>query len=232
MSKITVVYPMHNRLEYTKLTFPKVLDEVRKSEDIVGELRIYDDVSDDGSLEFVENLIQKNDFKQKIVFTRKKIGNSTFQINNTISNSNLPYIVKVDNDILIPTGYFEHLNWLMDKHLDIAFLMMPEVSDFPFIKPKSELSIKDRSHIGGVGAFRRSVFEKQGLINSEKKFFGFTAYQTRAMQELNVRACELVGSGNMNLDASPVYSRVNYYESKGWGRNMWKGVKSIMDTKK
>jgi hypothetical protein len=139
--------------------------------------------------------------------------------------------VKVDNDILIPNKYFETLYWLMEKHSDIGFLMMPEVSCFPFIEEKEKLSLKDRPNIGGVGIFRRDIFEQKGEIKTHKKFFGFTKYQNEAKKELGLRTCELVNSGNMNLDASLIYSRVKTYESKGWGRNLWKGVNSILDKK-
>lgn len=230
MSKpITIIYPMHNRLEYTKLTLPKLIHDAIHSEKLVQEIRVYDDLSTDGSSEFAQALIDKHKKAVKINYVRKKIGNSTFQINDTYKNTKSDFLIKVDNDILIPTGYIKTLHWLMDKHESIGFLMMPEVGDFPFIKDKTELFINDRTHIGGVGAFRRDIFEKQGDIKTGQKFFGFTAFQNKAKAELGVRTCELIGSGNTNLDASQVYSRVRHYEKMGWGRNMWKGVKSILD---
>jgi glycosyltransferase involved in cell wall biosynthesis len=229
---ITVIFSVFNRLEYTELTLPKMLHEAIQPSGLIEQVRIYDDMSTDGSSEFVEGVINRvapiSPFE--ILHIRKEIGNSTFQTNDTYKNTQSKYLVKIDNDILIPTGYFKTLHWLMEKHESIGFLMMPETADFPFIKDK-ELSINDRTHIGGVGAFRRSIFEKQGDIEGKARFFGFTAYQKKAKQDLGVRACELVGSGNTNLDASPVYSRVKYYEQMGWGRNMWKDVHSILDMK-
>jgi glycosyltransferase involved in cell wall biosynthesis len=232
---ITVIYPMFNRLEYTKLTFPKMLHEAIRSHNLIEQIRVYDDNSMDGSSDFVKTIIERLEMEGKLPFEvlhiRKSIGNSTYQTNDTYKHTNSKYLVKIDNDIIIPTGYYETLNWLMDKHESIGFLMLPEVADFPFIKDKKDLSLHDRTHIGGVGAFRRSIFVKQGDINSDKKFFGFTAYQNKAKNDLGVRTCELRGSGNTNLDASPVYSRVKYYEQMGWGRNMWKGVHSLLDNK-
>lgn len=233
MSKpITVIYPMFNRIEYTRLSFPKMIHECLQNKDLIESIFIYDDNSEDGSSEFVKEIVDKYKKDLNINYIRKKIGNSTFQINNTYKKTESKYLVKIDNDIVIPTGYFPTLHWLMDKHPTIGFLMMPECGDFPFIHPKTELSINDRSHIGGVGIFRRDIFVKKGDINSEKKFFGFTTYQNQAKKEQGVRTCELVGSGNMNLDASPVYSMVKEYEECGWGRNMWQGIHSIVDIKK
>lgn len=232
MSKpITVIFPMFNRVEYTKLSFPKVVHECLKNKDLIESIFVYDDNSEDGSSEFVQPIINRYKNDLNFVYTRKSIGNSTFQINNTYKNTESKYLVKIDNDIVIPTGYFQTLHWLMEKHQNIGFLMMPEVADFPFINPKENLSLTDRTHIGGVGIFRRSIFVKKGDIISDKKFFGFTTYQNQAKVEQSVRTCELTGSGNMNLDASPVYSMVKEYEKAGWGRNMWKGVHSIIDCK-
>jgi glycosyltransferase involved in cell wall biosynthesis len=232
MSKaITVIYPMFNRVEYTRLSFPKMIHECLESKSLIESIFVYDDNSEDGSSEFVQEIIEKYKTQLNIKYIRKKIGNSTFQINNTYKETESKYLVKIDNDIVIPTGYFKTLHWLVEKHSDIGFLMMPECGDYPFIKPKTELSVNDRSHIGGVGIFRRSIFVKKGDIVTDKKFFGFTTYQNQAKKELGVRTCELVGSGNMNLDASPVYSMVKFYELSKWGRNMWKGVNSIVDIK-
>ena len=226
--KATLIYPCHNRIEYTKMTLPMVVQEIRKDSDLVEKLIIFDDVSDDGTSEYVQDLVERNP-SLPIEYIRKKIGNSTYQINHTYKNTDSKYLIKVDNDILIPFDYVKTLVWLMEKHNDIGFLMMPEVSCFPFIKPKEELSITDRSFIGGVGIFRKIIFDSQGDISSNKRYFGFTDYQTKAMQKLGLRACQLDGSGNMNLDASRVYSRVFEHDSKDYGRNLWKGIDSISD---
>ena len=233
MSKpIAVICPIFNRLEYTKLSFPKIIHECLKNKDLIEEIFVYDDMSSDGTSEFVQSIINRYKGELKINYLRQKIGNSTFQINHTYKNTDSKYLVKIDNDIVIPTGYFNTLHWLMEKHKSIGFLMMPECADFPYIHPKEKLSINDRTHIGGVGIFRREIFVKKGDIISERGFFGFTAYQNQAKIEQGVRTCELLGSGNMNLDASPIYSRVMYYEKNGWVRNLWKGVSSILDLKK
>lgn len=231
---ITIIYPAFNRYEYTVMTLPKLLDDAHGSSDLIEELRIYDDNSEDGTSEFIQQVVEKVKDKTpfKINYIRKKIGNSTFQINDSYKKTDSKYLVKIDNDIFIPNKYFETLYGLMEKHDDIAFLMMPETANFPFINHPVNMSLVSRPHIGGVGIFRKSVFDKKGDIISDKQFFGFTKYQTDVKKEEGLRICTLKGSGNMLLDASPIYSRARYYEKKGWGRNMWKGVKSILDKKK
>lgn len=202
---IDVIYPVHNRLFYTQITFPRVLHECISTE---STLWIYDDNSTDGSTEFIKELIERSGYKN-VNYHKGVWGNSTFCINNTLEKGEKEFMYKIDNDCVIPKGAFKFMADNIPE--TCGFLMMRESGDYPLIKSRS---INYRTHIGGIGLFRRSAFD-QGLIKSSKKYFGFTSYQTKSKW----LKCE-IDAANTILDLSPWYSREKEYSKKGWGRIM------------
>lgn len=208
---IDVIYPVHNRFYYTAMTFPRVLHECIETE---SKLFIYDDNSNDGSSEFIQNLIERS--KYKVNYFRHSIGNSTYCINKTLDLGNAQFLYKVDNDILIPHGAFVH----MIKHIpkDVGFMMMKETRGFPYIKKPAK--IEKKTHIGGVGLFRREAFSN-ARIKVDGRFFGFTNFQNQSSW-----GKAMINSGNTNLDMCPWYSRSKEYQQKGYGRIL-NNVKSI-----
>jgi hypothetical protein len=214
---IDVIYPVHNRLFYTQMTFPRLLHECDLYKDCT--LWIFDDDSQDGSSEFIQYLIEGRD---NVNYYKDVIGNSTFCINHVLSNGKAEYIYKVDNDIIIPEGSFSNMVNIIPK--ECGFLMMGESENYPDLG-ECEIIETDRTHIGGVGLFRREAFSS--LIKGNRRFFGFTQYQIEAKKR--GWKCMEVDSTNMNLDLCEWYCRSKEYETKGWGRIINK-VKSIWQT--
>lgn len=206
---VDCIYPVQNRYFYTVMTFPRVLDECMQTG---ARLYIYDDNSTDGSSEFIQDCLVRSGYN-KFYYTRQEIGNSTFCINKTLDLGANEYIYKVDNDILIPEGSFEHMIKYMPE--DGGFMMMHEWDDFPFLE-KMNVKTERRSHIGGVGLFRRRAFGRN-KIKSSGKFFGFTEFQIKNSWKKFV-----INSANTNLDMMRCYNRSYDYEKKGYGRNLCK----------
>ena len=211
---ITIIYPMMNRIYYTQITFPRVLDECTRSERF-RKLYIVDDDSTDGSTEFVQDLLKRCPVDHEYI--KKKIGNSIDSINYATHGSKTKYYFKVDNDIIIPEGCFDCMADLMDKKNEVAFLMMEERQLLSELK--CELStVEYREHIGGVGIFRGTVFEGKGWIGNDRIYWGWTKFQQTACQKGGWNAAQLHGSGMVLLDASPSYSRSREYKKNGVGR--------------
>lgn len=213
---IDCIYPVHNRLYYTKITFPRVLDECIKTG---AKLWIYDDNSTDGSHEFILDVLKKSKYKN-VYGQRLTIGNSTFCINETLKLGDNPYLYKVDNDCIIPEGAF---NFMIENIPETCgFLMMKETGNFPSIVSRD---LSERKNIGGIGLFRRKAFD-QGNIKTNNRFFGFTEYQRRSKwKRFEINAYNTI------LDKSTSYSREQKYESLGWGRALCK-VESVFEPKK
>ena len=213
MKDITVTYPMMNRLYYTQISFPRVLNECTRSARFK-KLYIVDDDSTDGSTKFVQDLLKRCPVEHEYI--KKKIGNSIDSINYAVAGSATKYYFKVDNDILIPEGCFDHMAAIMDAKPDIAFLMMIERQGLIELALGSVTTT--REHIGGVGIFRGKVFEGKGWIGNDRIYWGWTKFQQTACTVGGWKAAQIEGSGMVLLDASPNYSRAREFRKKKWGR--------------
>ena len=211
---ITIIYPMMNRIYYTQITFPRVLDECTRSERF-RKLYIVDDDSTDGSTEFVQDLLKRCPVDHEYI--KKKIGNSIDSINYATHGSKTKYYFKVDNDILIPEGAFDQMAWLMDHYKDVAFLMLIERQGLVELALGSD-GITEREHIGGVGIFRGTIFEGKGWIGNDRIYWGWTKFQQTATQKGGWKAAQIDDSGMVLLDACPNYSRYREYKKNGVGR--------------
>lgn len=209
---LDVIYPFHNRLHYTMITFPVVLWECIKSN---AWLFIYDDDSQDGSSEFVEETLERSAYTN-FHYEKQKIGNSTYCINRTVEQGQSKWLYKVDNDIIIPEGAFQYMIETMPE--DGGFYMMQESGQFPKLGTGV---VNRRRHIGGVGLFRREAFKNN--VKSHNRFFGFTKFQLASPW-----GCYDTDAHNTNLELSPYYCRAQEYETKGWGRIVHR-TKSVYD---
>ena len=202
---------MHNRLYYTQFSFPRLLEECQRSERF-SKLYVTDDNSEDGSSEFVQDLISCSPLQKDIVYKRQKIGNSIDCINYATHGNKTAYYFKVDNDILIPEGCFDVLAGVMDKESQLGFLMLVESQDFPYVR-KGGITL--REHIGGVGIFRGQMFTS--WIGNDNRYWGFTKFQ-QIMSKKGWAAAQYDGGTMTLLDRSKSYARGFEYKDKGWGR--------------
>lgn len=211
---ITVLYPVHNRLEYTKMSLPRVIEECKNK--LVKHFIIFDDNSEKDTVNYINSLNISSILGKKYIYKRQKVGNSTGALNYCIEHFNTKYLYKIDNDILIPKGAIDVMFTEIDRRKRVSFLMMRETAQKPYI---NRLEVKDASHIGGVGIFRMETLKKRGKINSSGRFFGFTLYQQQCIRDFRVKACVLTKCGNTNLDMSK-WSKVKEYTKKGWSRDI------------
>ena len=228
MSDISVIYPCYNRLYYTQITLPQVINECRNSKHNIF-LYIIDDMSSDGTKEFIESIPINECLNENYQVIRKKVGNSTDQINEVLSiSSNVDYIIKVDNDTLIPDGCFDIAIKLIHKYTTYGFLgfgLWPR-NHFPFIF--DDISLVDSEFIGGIGIFRKSVFDELGPISKRKKYFGFGKYQKKA-KEMGWGIAWINGIRIMDLDESAAFSHINHYKEKGFSRNNIGEINSVFN---
>lgn len=217
--KIDVLYCTHNRLDYTKITFPKVLEQCQN----VHKLWIRDDISTDGTWEYLINTVNESRVKLncQIDIKCQGYGNSVDQMNELIEKSEADFFVKIDNDILVPDNYISNLMIPFLNNDSLFCLMMSECSGLPFVK-SVDYVYRPSNHIGGVGIFRADIMRKVGPIPTERRFYGFTGYQQRACRDYSLKAGQMTEAANMNLDIS-CYSKAKGYTKRRWSR-MFNGL--------
>jgi len=98
---IEILYITWNRLAYTKLTLPTVLE---RGGDVDYEVCITDNGSTDGTVEYLESLDHPR--IKRITFKEKNAGISPVT-NEFWEKAESDYVGKVDNDILLPDRWLE-----------------------------------------------------------------------------------------------------------------------------
>lgn len=205
---VSVLYTTHNRLYYTGVTLPRVIDECRKSENF-GKLYIYDDDSTDGTIEYLQSL--KLDIEHEIVYG--KYGDTVSQLKDMMRKTKNEFFYHIGNDIILPEGIMDILHSTLRQTPNAISVMIEETANLPFINPGFE--VHEREFTSSLGLHRSEYFKRD--IPSGKRFYGFAVSQRWHMEKYNLIALGIKGMGNTNLDMSP-WSRQVEYESKGWSR--------------
>jgi hypothetical protein len=103
------------------------------------------------------------------------------------------FIAKIDNDLILCPGWLEACLDVMGRHTEVDLLGLepwaPDEKLWPcWVEPMAAAIQDDNraparprrvSHVGGIGLFRRSAFERFGLPipNSKDDRYGFTEWQ-------------------------------------------------------
>ena len=207
---ITAIYLSHNRLDFVKQSFLPFMRECKSS--LVKQAIIYDDNSTDGTSDFL--MSHYYNLPLKFRYIREEFNSSWKQINSTYPIAE-KYILKVDNDIVIPNSYVKYLFDVMEKDNSIGFAGLRTGKDC-YIGDSSLVSVRN---IGGVGLFRTEEIKRLGgirepMIKEEKRFFGFTDLQNRS----NLKKVWVDG---MVKDLSKVLKdKQNEYINENWTRWM------------
>jgi len=206
---ITMMYTFHNRLEYNKIVFPQILKEVKENEYLIKDFFIYDDMSDDGSSEYIKKMLKINNIHYNLI--RKEYNSSVTQLQDTIDKCTTKYILKIDSDILIPDKYISTLFNIMESNNFIGFLSAESIDSLPYII--DNITLIKTKNIGGVGIFKRNVFNEKLVSNNI--YYGFTEFQWKSKYQ----KFWINGVSMCDLDKSLAYSRIEEYSKLGLTRN-------------
>lgn len=211
MSKIDIVisYPTHNRLDYTKITLPQVVNECSNSKHNC-YLYVGDDNSTDGTWEYLNTVNGIDKLEQQ------KVGNSIWQLNNAFSIARevgANYVYAMANDILMPDNIIDTMVKLMHNYPDACTMMIEECFNMPYIKPMP--TVNEHVFTSSLGIHRVEAYPSNMVAN--KRFFGFSDYQRRAIKNNGYACYRVKGIGNTNLDGS-AWSRQFEYEAAGYAR--------------
>ena len=163
---IDILFLAWNRLRFTRFSISALLHNTDWAK--VRSLWLYDDGSEDGTLELLKTI--KAPCKTALVQTTLR---SPVAIMNDFINRVKPEVfAKIDNDTVVPPLWLNECTDLMEANPQIDILgiePMHEVAKGPV--PRSCVGTK---WVGGIGLMRGHVFNTLPVPNGR---FGFTSWQ-------------------------------------------------------
>ena len=150
---VDLLYLAWNRLEFTKETFTTLLSNTDWQ--YVQKLFVFDDGSQDGTGEWLENQIRQ--VPVKTCFVSGTFGSHVAALSHFIDLSDSPILAKVDNDAMVPPGWLHQSLSVFDRHPELSLLgieALYPINDDPFV----ERSFTPSASLDGLGLFRRQIF--------------------------------------------------------------------------
>lgn len=205
--KVDIMYLAWEREEFTRESFKQFHRNTNQS--LVGKVYFYTDGCNVlGDCHGVDNM--------EIIHT--KFGSPVAIMNDYLERSHADMFVKLDNDVIVPPGWLEEGMRLMGENPQVDLLGIEA-----HLRPPSEgkHGIRYTDHIGGIGFMRRRAFS-HGLMQPNRKYFGFTEYQWANPQILKAWIDPPLKVFLLDhLPFEPWRSLSEQYIQKGWQRRQW-----------
>ena len=218
--KVEILYCAWNRLEFTKATFE--LLKRNTAWEYVSRLVVYDDGSEDGTLEYLRD--GEHPLPVPAFELREGGWHSTgATMNDFIALTEADYFVKVDNDIAMPPGWLERVIAAAKRHPEYELVGMEAgwTGRHEGILKPNRYTVLPARHIGGVGLMRTSAFTMRKpvpLSLGKNGRAGFTIWQHRYHVPCGWLKPDLP---NVQLDRLPIQpwrGLSEHYVEQGWAR--------------
>lgn len=173
-----VLYVAWNRLEFTRFTFRTLLENTDWT--LVNGLVVYDDGSEDGTDALLEDMIAAftphvPDLPIELRHTR--YGSPVAVMNDYVESSQAQRFAKIDNDIMVPSGWLETLSRTMDTYPAVEILGMESGRmGPPKARWRGKYRVESARWIGGVGLITTAALGNRPRMTVNGRF-GWTEWQ-------------------------------------------------------
>lgn len=209
-----ILLPCYNRCEYTRMTLGMLIRNT--TWDHVRHLLVYDDMSDDGTTDFLQTALAT--VPASVVYYREQHGSPVEIMNAYLgrADADTQLVAKIDNDIVVPPDWLEQALAIMVLHPELELLGL--AAGWTGTTDTSPPTYEPCSHIGGVGLMRVAAFRSRPAMNANGRF-GFTAWQEKhdvvsgwAVPDIQAVQLDLV-------PAEPWATLKAEYVERGWNRD-------------
>ena len=168
---VDLLYLAWNRLEFTKETFTTMVKNT--DWELVNELFVYDDGSQDGTREWLEQAVGKLPGKARFVTT--DFGSPVTAMSHFIESARASVLAKVDNDAMMPPGWLRQSLDVVKRHPELTMLGIEAMNPVQ-VDPTIERTYTPAIFISGLGLYRREAFARS-RPKAMKKYFGLEEWQ-------------------------------------------------------
>ena len=250
--KVDILFLAKNRREYTE----EALRHLERNTDwgLVNRLCIYEDITSDTNSKTSVPVVRLSHLVPWMVQTHNLSG-PVAVMNEYLTTSALfqpaPWFAKIDNDTIVPPGWLDACIAIAETgNVDLIGIEArycghppmpahkPYEPDLPMhtresvraTEPYPILRYRRTDHVGGIGLFRRVVFETHPLPRPNGTYYGFTEFQ---WEHPHIRKCWIDPPLPVflldHLPLEPWRSLGREYVKKGWQRESWGEYDPIKD---
>lgn len=211
-----ILYCAWNRKAFTEYTFTWLIAHTNWS--YVGKVVIYDDGSEDGTLEWLQEAVKR--LPAAYDLRRSDLRSPPAIMNHYLATTEAKWFVKLDNDIALPGGWLDKLTRVCEANPEYDLIGMEagmvQLNGRDGIVVQGH-TVTEASHIGGVGLMRVEKFRQHPRI-PERGRFGFTEWQNRYDPKRGWITPDLLVPQLDRVPVEPYKSLSEEYIENGWQR--------------